>query len=204
MKHLDLFSGDGGFALAAQWMNWQTVAFVEKNKRCQKVLSKRFTGVPIYGDIKEFNQPELRGAIDIVTGGDPCQPHSVAGLGKGTKDVRFLWPEMFRIARQLNIPWEPVDLWPADTNVDFERRKECNYSSITDVLTQGVSGYFGFGPSPHGHITRDILESGIVGMLNGLSTGMDYSDRNQRIQEMGNAIVPGVAYEIFKAISGVC
>jgi len=56
MRVLDLFAGIGGFSLAAHWMGWQTVAFVEWDKYCQKVLKKNFPGVPIYGDIREFNE----------------------------------------------------------------------------------------------------------------------------------------------------
>ena len=55
MKHLDLFSGIGGFALAARWMGWETIQFVEIDKFCQKVLNKNFPNVPIHGDIKTFD-----------------------------------------------------------------------------------------------------------------------------------------------------
>ena len=95
--HLDLFSGIGGFALAARWMGWQTVQFVEIDNFCQKVLTKNFPNVPIHGDIKTFNGESLRGTIDILTGGFPCQPFSAAGKRKGTEDSRHLWPEMLRV-----------------------------------------------------------------------------------------------------------
>ena len=101
MKHIDLFSGIGGFALAARWMGWETVQFVEIDKFCQKVLSKNFPNIPIYGDIKEFDGTKLRGTIDIITGGFPCQPYSIAGRRKGTEDDRHLWPEMLRIIREV-------------------------------------------------------------------------------------------------------
>lgn len=97
MKHLDLFSGIGGFALAAHWMGWETVQFVEIDKFCQKVLAKNFPNIPIHGDIKTFNGSEFRGSVDILTGGFPCQPFSDAGRRKGKNDARFLWPQMLRI-----------------------------------------------------------------------------------------------------------
>lgn len=97
MRHLDLFSGIGGFALAAQWMGWETVQFVEKDPFCQKVLEKNFKGVPIHGDIKTFDGKPLRGSVDIITGGFPCQPYSRAGKRLGKKDDRHLWPEYDRV-----------------------------------------------------------------------------------------------------------
>lgn len=94
MRHLDLFSGIGGFALAARWMNWETVQFVEIDKFCQKVLKKHWHNVPIHGDIKTFDGTRFRGTVDIVTGGFPCQTFSTAG--KGEADIS-LWKEMFRV-----------------------------------------------------------------------------------------------------------
>ncbi len=99
MKVLDLFAGIGGFSLAAHWMGWETVGFVEKDLFCQKVLAKNFPGVPIYGDIHEYKG--IRGSADIVCGGFPCQPYSLAGKRKGTADDRHLWPQMLRVIREV-------------------------------------------------------------------------------------------------------
>lgn len=101
MRHLDLFSGIGGFALAAKWMGWETVQFVEIDSFCQKVLQKNFPNVPIHGDIKTFNGTPLMGTIDILTGGFPCQPFSTAGKRKGNEDDRYLWPEMLRVIGEI-------------------------------------------------------------------------------------------------------
>lgn len=101
MRVLDLFSGIGGFALAARWMGWETVQFVEIDGFCQKVLKKNFPNVPIHGDIKTFNGTGLRGTVDLITGGFPCQPFSNAGKRRGTEDDRYLWPEMLRIIREV-------------------------------------------------------------------------------------------------------
>lgn len=82
MRHASLFSGIGGFDLAAQWMGWENVFQVEKDEFCQKVLEKNFQHTKRYGDIKEFDGTKYRGAIDVLTGGFPCQPYSIAGKRK--------------------------------------------------------------------------------------------------------------------------
>lgn len=101
MKLIDLFSGIGGFSLAAHWLGWETIAFVEKDDFCQKVLAKNFKGVPIYDDITTFSGKPFRGRVDIIAGGAPCQGFSVAGQRKGTSDERHLFPEMLRIIREV-------------------------------------------------------------------------------------------------------
>lgn len=104
MKHLDLFSGIGGFALAAHWAGMETVAFCEIDKFCHKVLNKNFPGIPIHDDIKTLNGADYAG-IDIITGGYPCQPFSTAGSQKAENDYRHLWPEMRRIVAQAKPTW---------------------------------------------------------------------------------------------------
>lgn len=106
MKHLDLFSGIGGFALAARnvWGNdYENVGFVDYEEFCQKVLAKNFPNTKIYGDIKQFSGKGI--SADLITGGFPCQPFSSAGLRKGTEDDRHLWPEMLRIIREVSPRW---------------------------------------------------------------------------------------------------
>lgn len=104
MKHLDLFSGIGGFALAAQWAGIETVAFCEIDDFACKVLNKNFPGVPVHRDIREL-EGGLYAGIDIITGGYPCQPFSTAGKRKGADDPRHLWPEMFRVIKQARPAW---------------------------------------------------------------------------------------------------
>lgn len=99
MRHLDLFSGIGGFALAARWAGIETVGFCEIEEFPRKVLQKNFPSVPIHQDIRELDGSEYAG-IDIITGGYPCQPFSRAGKQGGEEDDRHLWPEMFRIVKQ--------------------------------------------------------------------------------------------------------
>jgi len=104
MRHLDLFSGIGGFALAARWAGIETVAFCEIEEFPRKVLQKNFPGVPIHRDIHDLDGSEYEG-IDIITGGYPCQPFSLAGKRRGAEDDRHLWPEMRRVIAQAKPTW---------------------------------------------------------------------------------------------------
>lgn len=100
MKHLDLFSGIGGFALATE-MVWDDVehVFCDIEPFSQRILAKHWPNSKIYGDIRWLNGQEI-GKIDILTGGFPCQPFSAAGSRRGTEDNRHLWPEMLRVIRE--------------------------------------------------------------------------------------------------------
>lgn len=105
MRHLDLFSGIGGFALAAKMVGGiETVAFCEIDTWARRVLSKNFPAVPIHDDVKTLD-PSKYGTIDIITGGYPCQPFSLAGKRKGTDDYRHLWPEVRRITAEARPRW---------------------------------------------------------------------------------------------------
>ena len=100
LKVLDLFSGIGGFSLGLHSAGiFDTVKFVEFDKFCQKVLKKNFPNIPIEGDIKDVKGEEFE--ADVIVGGFPCQPMSVAGRQKGTSDNRYLWPEMFRLIKEI-------------------------------------------------------------------------------------------------------
>ncbi len=104
LKHLDLFAGIGGFSLAAKWAGIDTVAFCEIDESCHKVLNKHWPMLPIHKDIKKLDGNDYAG-IDLITGGYPCQPFSVAGSQKAEEDDRHLWPEMFRIITQAKPTW---------------------------------------------------------------------------------------------------
>lgn len=104
MKHLDLFSGIGGFSLAAMWAGIETIGMVEIDEKCISVLNKHWPNVKKHRDIRKLNGKEYEG-IDIITGGYPCQPFSVAGSQKAQEDDRHLWPEMFRIIAQAKPTW---------------------------------------------------------------------------------------------------
>tara|TARA_R110000850_G_scaffold207150_1_gene333372 strand:- start:2 stop:976 length:975 start_codon:yes stop_codon:yes gene_type:complete len=101
MKHGSLFSGIGGFDLAAEWMGWENVFHCEREPFAQKVLNHHFPNSKLYEDITTFDATAYAGRIDLLTGGFPCQPFSTAGLRKGTEDERHLWPQMLRIIREI-------------------------------------------------------------------------------------------------------
>lgn len=105
MRHIGLFAGIGGFELAARWMGWNTIAWSEWDPFCQKVLSYHFPEAKGYGDIKQADFTQYRGQCDILTGGFPCQPYSVAGKRLGKEDERHLWPEMLRVIREVRPRW---------------------------------------------------------------------------------------------------
>jgi len=121
MKVLDLFSGIGGFSLGLERAGMETVAFCEINPFCQKVLKKHWPGVYVHDDIKtlgyihnendcmlvdnEANHEIIRGSIDVICGGYPCQPFSNAGKRSGAEDDRHLWPEMYRIIKAVRPRW---------------------------------------------------------------------------------------------------
>ena len=101
MRHASLFSGIGGFDLAAQWMGWENVFHCEYDPFCQKVLNHHFPNSKLYKDVRTFDATAYAGRIDILTGGFPCQPFSAAGKRLGTEDSRHLWPSMLRIIREV-------------------------------------------------------------------------------------------------------
>ena len=110
LKILDLFSGLGGFSLGLERTGcFKTTAFCDNNKYSRLLLQKHWKGVKIYNDVREINKEQLESDgiqfPDIITGGFPCQPFSVAGKQKGTSDDRHLWPEMFRIVKEFTPRW---------------------------------------------------------------------------------------------------
>ena len=110
LRHLDLFSGLGGFSLGLEATGgFETVAFCDVEKFPLKVLKKHWPNVKQYKDIKELTYEQIKedtlAPIDIITGGYPCQPFSVAGSQLGEKDKRHLWPDMFRIIKECKPTW---------------------------------------------------------------------------------------------------
>jgi DNA (cytosine-5)-methyltransferase 1 len=105
MKVLDLFSGIGGFSLGLEWAGMETIAMCEKDKFCRQVLAKHWPDITIHEDIRNLDGKDYKGSIDVVCGGFPCQPFSVAGKQLGKADDRHLWPEMLRVIKESAPTW---------------------------------------------------------------------------------------------------
>ena len=104
--HASLFSGIGGAELAASWLGgWTNVFHCEIQEFQRKVLEYWFPNSISYEDITKTDFSEWRGHIDVLTGGFPCQPFSVAGKRNGAEDNRYLWGEMLRAIRQIQPTW---------------------------------------------------------------------------------------------------
>jgi len=105
IKVLSLFAGIGGIDLGLESTGrFETVQFVEYERFCQHILRRHWPDVPIWGDVKTFD-PDSCGDIDLICGGYPCQPFSVAGKQKGAEDDRHLWPRMFEIIKHKRPTW---------------------------------------------------------------------------------------------------
>jgi DNA (cytosine-5)-methyltransferase 1 len=105
MNHLSLFSGIGGFDLAAEAAGWNNVAHCEINQFCRQILAYYWPNAISHDDIKKTDFTPYWGTVDVISGGFPCQPYSVAGQRKGTEDDRHLWPEMLRAIREVQPAW---------------------------------------------------------------------------------------------------
>jgi DNA (cytosine-5)-methyltransferase 1 len=124
MRHLDLFSGIGGFALAASWV-WgdehEIVSFCDNDKAAQVVLQKHWPEVPIHDDIKTLDATKWRGTVDLVTGGFPCHPFSCAGKRRGAADDRYLWPEMLRVIAECQPHWVLGENVPGIIHMELDK-----------------------------------------------------------------------------------
>jgi len=258
MRHGSLFSGIGGFDLAAEWMGWENVFHCEWNKFGQQVLKYYWPKAISYEDITKTDFTVHRGSIDIITGGFPCQPFSTSGKRLGKADERHLFPEMLRCIKEIKPRWivgenvrglvswnggmvfnEVYDeleregyevtsfLIPASsvgarhqrqrvwfianskcTRLEYRNKK--NHLSITDEKTfKERSGSAkntktiscGFDRSWRiNEKTKDIICVGNDGLSIRLD-GITFPKwRKETMNAAGNAIVPQVVYQIFKAI----
>ena len=237
MKHASLFSGIGGFDLAAEWMGWENVFHCEIDEYNQKLLNKHYPKADNYGDIQQFDATKYKNKINILTGGFPCQDISVAGKAIGISGARSgLWREYVRIIKETNCDFIVAENSPNLLNKGFEKilydLSEIGFNAEWECLS---ASWFGF---PHereriyivAYSQRFRWEMGLLNKLkrksielfNKTSNTFDvYSKIKEferrgdsddirinngipfaphRIKGCGNAVVPQVAFEIFKAI----
>jgi DNA (cytosine-5)-methyltransferase 1 len=251
-----LFDGISGFPLAASWCGIETKWISEIDEFCLKVSKKNFPNAIQYGDIKEIGKGRKwePGYVDIISGGFPCQPFSVAGNQQGKEDNRYLWPEMLRVIGEVKPRWVIGENVPGIINMALDevlaslenegyktetfiipacgvgaphkrdrvwiiansniaqREREVggvesfaiNGSSKTSTNSKGICSQ-GFNTRQ-----REIEPGGSDWGKNWTEIASEFSrvddgipDRVDRIKSLGNAIVPQIAYEIFKAINEV-
>ena len=252
MTHASLFSGIGGFDLAAEWAGWDNIFHCEWNPFGQKVLAYHFPNSKSYNDITKTDFSIHAGEIDILTGGFPCQPYSSAGKQLGTEDERHLWPEMLRTIKEIKPTWVVgenvlgIVNWGGgvvfnDVQVDLENQgyevqafilpacgknaphkrqrvffvaysNSKRYTRPTSARVKEIKGRTNNNEYRECSWKNKVnnwdnwpKQPYVLLRDDGLPTGLDYktfpSIRRESIKAAGNAIVPQVAYEIFKAIN---
>lgn len=105
LTHGSLFSGFDAPSVAASWLGWENAFHCEINPFCNEILKYWFPNSEHYEDITKTDFKKWRGRIDVLTGGFPCQPFSLAGRRKGADDNRYLWPHMLRAIREIRPTW---------------------------------------------------------------------------------------------------
>jgi DNA (cytosine-5)-methyltransferase 1 len=228
VTHIDLFSGIGGFALAAGWAGFTTRLFCEIDPFCRRVLAKHWPSVPIVEDVRDVTAESVRrmgvGRVDLLTGGFPCQPFSSASHGRrrGRDGDRYLWPEMRRVVSELRPAWvcgENVahldglaldevcsDLEALGYAVQTFEIPACAVDADHVRRRLWVLAHADGDREPGRPVHAETPElprprddARGVGAANGLPGGVDSPRR--RMSAIGNAIVPQVAYPILAAIA---
>lgn len=249
LTHGSLFSGIGGFDLAAEWMGWENQFHCEWNPFGQKILKHYWPNAKNYEDITKTDFTIHRGRIHILSGGFPCQPYSSAGKRKGKEDERHLWPEMLRAIREIQPTYvvgenvRGLTNWNGgmvfdEVQADLENEgyevtpfllPSCGIGAIHQrerIWFIAYSKSYGNNKRSESYCgkkntigtdiihqfnerfaitTSEFFKSAICPEHNGFSERLDgitISEwRKQSLKAAGNAIVPQVAFQIFKAIA---
>lgn len=241
MTHGSLFSGIGGFDLAAEWMGWENKFHCEWNDFGKRILNYYWPNSISYDDITKTDFTIHRGQIDVLTGGFPCQPFSTAGEGKGTADERYLWEEMLRAVREIQPNFVIAENVRGITSNKFRNVFETICTSIESegyqvqpfIIPASAIGaehqrdrvWFvayteRFGFSRQGALLGSMqptqiknretdrfinfIQRNAVPYVCDEHYGFPRGLAEQAIHGLGNAIVPQVAYNIFKTIEQFC
>jgi len=228
--HLDLFSGIGGFALAAKWNGYRTVGFCDNEPYAQAVLKKHWPEVPCHKDIREV-RGELYAGVTLLTGGFPCQPFSVAGKQRGKDDNRYLWPEMLRVIQEAKPAWiigenvagivnlaldqVHIDLEAEDYEVESIIIPACGVDAphrrnrvwiVAHSNNKGLQGHWGSKECESKLFIRESSKAKQKEWLAEPNVGRlahGVPNRVAKLRGLGNAIVPQVASEIIRCINQV-
>ncbi len=142
--HVDLFSGIGGFAIAAQCAGIKTIGFAEIDTYATKVLNRHWPHVPNFGDVRNITAQSITVPVFVLTGGFPCQPFSEAGKQAGREDDRYLWPEMFRVIKALRPAWVLGENVPPLIELALDQvlddLESAGYSTQSFVIPAGAVG----------------------------------------------------------------
>jgi DNA (cytosine-5)-methyltransferase 1 len=146
VNHVDLFSGIGGFALAATWTwgdQYRNLAHSEVEKFPCKVYHRHFPESECLGDITKIDWTRFRGRVDLLTGGFPCQPHSVAGRRKGSKDERDLWGECVRALSGIRPRYAVFENVPGIITTEHGKTWERIKVDLEQAGYEGIPLHFG-------------------------------------------------------------
>ncbi len=143
MNKLSLFTGILGDDLASEWAGIKTVCCVEIDSDCQRTIKKHYPDMPIIGDIHDVTKERVKEVsgvewVDIIAGGDPCQPRSIAGKRRGKEDNRDLWEDMFRVIQEFKPTWVVNENPTGRLTMDFYKvlsdLESCEYETRAFVI----------------------------------------------------------------------
>ena len=220
---LDLFSGIGGFSLGLERTGgFKTVAFCEIEDFPRRVLAKHWPEVPCYHDVRELTADRLAAdgiAVDAICGGFPCQPFSSASRGRRVA-IDF-WPEMYRLVSELrpriviaeNVGWKPITRARADLE-DLGYHSAIQQTSASDLGADHRRNRWWLCAHPdlhgefHGALNAEVAHMSEMGrgvweraeLARGFRVPDGLPDRVDRVEALGNAVVPQIPELIGRAI----